>query len=312
MGFIYAEASSFLALRGGLINGGGFSGIMGMMRLLLLFFLFSATALVSLAEGAPAVWVGKGIKVQLVSDRQVITPGSTFHLGLWIQHDPGYHTYWQNPGLAGVPTKLAPELPPGFTAGAILYPPPNKVKMAGIRVHGYEHDVLIALPITAPADLAAGPVTLPVLATWMCCHRTCNPGHAPLSLTLTAGAAAMPDEKWSPQFAKLRSAQPPALADWTAVARRTGAEVELTLTPSSSRLLPPLPQFFSSDNLICSHPVQAWETVGKGYRVKLTLSDFLPADQTMLRGVLYSSGSWLPGRTVPYVAVALPLNPEAK
>lgn len=39
---------------------------------------------------------GGGLTMRLVSDVTAIQPGQTFHLGLWIQHEPGYHTYWSS------------------------------------------------------------------------------------------------------------------------------------------------------------------------------------------------------------------------
>ena len=276
------------------------------MRLFLFLILLGIVSRAP-AEVLPALFTGKGLRVQLVSDRQVIKAGETFHLGLWIQHEPGYHTYWQNPGLAGVPTKLVPELPPGFTSGILIYPPPDKVKMAAIRVHGYENDVLIALPITAPAVLPAGPLNFPIEATWMCCQRTCNPGHARLSLTLATASSSVPDAAWDSKFQELKAAQPPALTGWTAAARLLDKEVELTLTPPAAMALPAQPQFVSSDNLICSHPPQLWQQDGTGYRVRLTLSDFPPQDPSTLRGLLFGQGTWLPGQAAPYVSVAIPL-----
>lgn len=253
---------------------------------------------------------GSGLKVQLVSDVSAIQPGQTFYLGLWIQHEPGYHTYWSNPGLAGVPTVLAPELPEGFTAGAMIYPPPDKVKMAGLRVHGYEHDVLVALPLTAPKDLS-GPVTIRTKATWMCCHNTCNPGFTELSLTFPAATSPTPCLEWKPKFDALAADQPPAADGWVFSARRNGKTVEFTATPPEGVTLPAKPQFFSTDNLICSHPVQNWKPESGREMVSLTLSDFPPKDETRLRGLLHAgSGSLLPGGVLPYVIVDVPVVPE--
>lgn len=284
------------------------------LRSLLLFCIL--TALPAAAPAAPAAagsfFQGKGLSVELVSDVKTISPGQTFHLGLWLRHQPGYHTYWQNPGLAGVPTKLVPALPAGFTAGSLIYPPPDKVKMAAIRVHGYEHDVLIALPVTAPAKLEPGPVSFPVEATWMCCQRTCNPGVAKLSLTLQAGPATQPDPAWAPRFQALAAAQPPALAGWTLTAVRMDKEIEFTALPPAGLPRPEEPQFFSLDNLICSHPIQKWKLSGEGYRTRLTLSDFQPPDTSRLVGVLHGKGSWLPDRSAAYATVSVPITDAPK
>lgn len=280
-----------------------------MIRFFLLLFLGCfAPVLSEGADEAQAFFQGKGLTVQLVSDVSSVRPGETFQLGLWLKHEPDYHTYWQNPGLAGVPTKMNPTLPAGFRTGAMIYPPPDKVKMAAIRVHGYEHDTLVALPVTVPAGQAAGLLTIPVEATWMCCRRTCNPGLAQLSLTVQVGEVRRADSRWQPKFEALAAAQPPVLKGWSLTATRFEKEVELVAQPPAGLPLPAAPQFFSSDNLICSHPVQNWQKDGAGYRVRLSLSDFLPEDQSHLRGLLFGQGSWLEGKDAPYASVAVKLR----
>ena len=281
---------------------------MRLFPLLILCLLFACDLR---AEDRPASFAGQGLTVQLVSDVTTIQAGQTFQLGLWVRHEPGYHTYWQNPGLAGVPTKLVPQLPAGFTVGSMIYPPPDKVRMAAINVHGYERDVLVAIPVTAPSTLTGGPLTIPVEATWMCCRRTCNPGLARLSLTLRTGPDKVADAVWEPKFQALRSAQPPVLTGWELTATRFTKEIELTAYPPPGQTLPEAPQFFSLDNLICSHPPQSWQKEKSGYRVRLALSDFLPEDTTRLRGLLFGQGTWLAGKTAPYAEISVPISPAS-
>ncbi len=283
------------------------------MRVLLLCLLLSLAAFPLVAAGDPAAdspspahFDGKGLKLALLPDFATIAPGQTFHLGLWIQHDPGYHTYWSNPGLAGVPTKLVPSLPPGFTAGELLFPPPQKVSMAAIRVHGYEQNVLVALPVTAPATLPEGPVTIPVEATWMCCQRTCNPGFASLSITLRCGPASIPDPESQEKFQSLLASQPPPLNGWTLTAVREKNGIRLTAAAPDELPFPDSPQFFSLDNLICSHPVQKWTVSGNTGQVLLTFSDFPPADPSSLKGVLTATNSWRPDKFTPAVTISVP------
>ncbi|MDB6132795.1 MAG: Thiol:disulfide interchange protein [Verrucomicrobiales bacterium] len=263
-------------------------------------------------EKLPSHFKGSGLQVRLVSDVTALQPGQTFHLGLWIQHNPGYHTYWSNPGIAGVPTNLTPELPDGFTAGGMIYPPPDKVKMAGLSVHGYERDILVALPVTAPKQLS-GPVTVKAKASWMCCHITCNPGFTDLSLTFPTAAAPSPDAEWKPRFDALLASQPPAATGWVFTAQRSGPAVNLTVTPPAGVPLPEKPQFFSSDNLICSHPVQEWKTVNGTATVSLSVSDFPPKEENRLRGLLHTGmpgASLLPGTATAYASLDVPIQPD--
>ena len=51
--------------------------------------------------------------VSLVSDTDAVSPGTPFRIGLRIRLAPGWHTYWRNPGDAGVAPELDLALPKG-------------------------------------------------------------------------------------------------------------------------------------------------------------------------------------------------------
>jgi DsbC/DsbD-like thiol-disulfide interchange protein len=252
----------------------------------------------SLPATAGSVFSGKGLTVELLSEVKSVTPGQPFHAGLLIRHEPGYHTYWRNPGLAGVATQLEWSLPKGWTAGEIEWPAPDKVMMALIQTHGYERDVLLMVKITPPAQCGTA-VTLKTKASWMCCAKQCNPGFCDLTLELPVAAGNGADQKQTrhPAFEKERAQLPVTVAGWNFSARRSGKKVLLTGTPVAPGVkLPEKPVFFSSDNLICSHPAQIWRTTGGGgFEAELELSGFLPKDQTRLRGLLRGASGWNAG-----------------
>lgn len=50
----------------------------------------------------------------LISDSAGIVAGKPFQAGLLLRHRPGWHTYWENPGDAGLPTSLSWTLPEGL------------------------------------------------------------------------------------------------------------------------------------------------------------------------------------------------------
>ena len=64
----------------------------------------------------------ENVEVELVSAASVVAPGQPFYVALHKQIREHWHTYWRNPGDAGLPTELHWELPEGFTAGDIVWP----------------------------------------------------------------------------------------------------------------------------------------------------------------------------------------------
>jgi thiol:disulfide interchange protein DsbD len=109
---------------------------------------------------------------------QGIQAGKTFWLGLQIEHQPQWHTYWQNPGDSGLPTQLQWQLPAGLQAGTIAWPLPKKFPIGSLANYGYEGRVLLAVPVTVAADFRfpdSGPLTLQLQADWLVCRQECIP-----------------------------------------------------------------------------------------------------------------------------------------
>jgi DsbC/DsbD-like thiol-disulfide interchange protein len=126
---------------------------------------------------------------------------------LRISHQPGFHTYWQAPGIVGMATSLTWQLPEGFLAGPLQWPAPQDVKMLKYKAYGFEREVLLVAQITPPHTLPAGAsLKLSAHATWMACASTCHPGTRLVSLELPVGAAPAPSN--SPAFAAAAAAVP--------------------------------------------------------------------------------------------------------
>lgn len=245
-----------------------------------------------------------GLTLQLVPETTAIVPGQPFRVGLFIQHQPGWHTYWRQPGIVGVPTSIAWELPAGFTAGELEYPEPESVLMFRIKAQGYERDVLLQTQITPPADLKPGQ-TIPLKgnATWMCCGNTCHPGHMGIELKMPVAAESSPDPKWQPLFEKERAAYPRPSEAWTAKASEEGLKVTLTLTPGPGARPVGADEkviFFTDDGWINSDEPQRLELLPEGgFILHLTRADVflgktIPGE---LGGAVQREGGWVKDAT---------------
>ena len=177
-----------------------------------------------------------GLKLRLVPETTAIVPGQSFRVGLFIQHEKGWHTYWRQPGIVGVPTTLEWQLPEGFKAGPLEYPEPEATKMFQIKAQGYERDVLLQTELQAPSNLKPGDtITLRGRAAWMCCASTCHPGTLELSLSLPVASVSSPDPAWQPRFAQERARYAQPSDAWSAEASEQGLNVTLTLRPTSEK-----------------------------------------------------------------------------
>jgi thiol:disulfide interchange protein DsbD len=172
---------------------------------------------------------GHHVAVTLVSEQSALVPGQTTWLGIRLQHQPQWHTYWVNPGDSGLPTQLHWTLPPGFKAGEIAWPAPHRFTASNVYNFGYGGDVLLPVQVDVPADAKLGTKAhLVAAAKWLACREQCVPGKATLTLNLAVAAHAAADSRWSKAFAGARAMRPQQAA-WQADAHLAGAQVDVVL-----------------------------------------------------------------------------------
>jgi DsbC/DsbD-like thiol-disulfide interchange protein/cytochrome c biogenesis protein CcdA len=160
-------------------------------------------------ESAPVV--SKRATVSLVTDTDAVAPGTPFRAALRFQLAPGWHTYWKNPGDAGVPSELTLE-PAG---GPIDWPAPRRVAEGTVMTYAYTGALL--LPVTLRPD---GPLTLKAHANWLVCKEVCVPEEGEFTLSLPAGTPA-PNAQ-APLFAD-HDAAVPRPSPWTATIAPDGS-----------------------------------------------------------------------------------------
>jgi thiol:disulfide interchange protein DsbD len=126
-------------------------------------------------------------QVQLLLSANTAKPGDTIWAGVDMKMDPGWHTYWKNPGEAGMATKIQWQLPPGITAGEIQWPLPEKFPPAEVTTYGFSNEVMPLVPLKLAADLKPGPLDLKVKVSWLECKEACIPGGANVEATVNIG-----------------------------------------------------------------------------------------------------------------------------
>jgi thiol:disulfide interchange protein DsbD len=126
--------------------------------------------------------------VELIARQNSIVPGTTIALGVHFVLEPGWHIYWINSGDSGQPPSFKWQLPPGFTAGEIQWPRPERMQSNALLAdYGYHDDVLLIIPVSTPQSVSpnAGPSAhFTVEAKWLICREVCLPDHAQLQMSL--------------------------------------------------------------------------------------------------------------------------------
>lgn len=127
-------------------------------------------------------------QAKLVLSAVSAKPGDTIWAGVDMKMDAGWHTYWKNPGEAGMATSIKWQLPSGISAGEILWPVPEKIPPAEVTTYGYTNEVMLLVPLTLPTNLPNGPVDLKASVSWLECKDVCLPASAMVDAMLNVGS----------------------------------------------------------------------------------------------------------------------------
>lgn len=146
---------------------------------------FGSLCAVSLA----AVRSGKA-QADWVSASATYESGKPVQTAVRLVLDPGWHTYWENPGEGGIKISAKWDLPAGWTAGELEHPVPVRFESGGLAAFGYKGTVVFPVRFTPPPAFT-GVAKLKGKISWLACSADqCIPGDAELELSLGPGSAA--------------------------------------------------------------------------------------------------------------------------
>jgi len=175
------------------------------------------------------------VEAKLVADTESIVRGQPFTAGLLLKMAPGWHTYWQFAGDAGIPTEVKWNLPAGWKAGPIQWPIPLKLDEPGdIQIFGYHDEVLLMMQLMPSDKIATSSVHLAAAVNWLVCEKICIPGNADVQLDLPVGEKSTPAN--ADLFAKYRAHLPqplPSSAQSLLQWKREAKDFRLTIADKS-------------------------------------------------------------------------------
>jgi thiol:disulfide interchange protein len=148
-------------------------------RLLAAIILVAAIGPVQALESQPVS--SERAVATLVTDTDAIQPNAPFRVALRLRMTEGWHTYWKNPGDAGVPPELTIE---GAQQSPIDWPTPRRVAEGPVMTYAYTGEVLLPVTVTMTTG------TIKAHAEWLVCKDICVPEEGDFSLNLPVGKPA--------------------------------------------------------------------------------------------------------------------------
>jgi len=155
---------------------------------------------------ATSEWIdNQGGRMRLIA----LAPDPEGHIraALQIEPEPGWITYWREPGQGGIPPQITPAAGSGVMLERAGYPVPRPIRVGPIQEIGYD------APVTFPLDLSVtgkAPEKLELTAFIGLCKDICIPFQAEYSLPLPTDVQPTSHELALLDAAKAVLPQPPS------------------------------------------------------------------------------------------------------
>jgi DsbC/DsbD-like thiol-disulfide interchange protein len=229
-------------------------------------------------------------RVELLSQSNAVAPNQKIWLGVHFSLEKDWHIYWRNPGDSGQPPVFRWQLPPGFVAGGVEWPRPQKLKHSSVADYGYEDAAMLLVPVLVPGNLQSGSkAEITLHAKWLICREICLPDQALLHLSLPVSSAPAEDKNNARLFADARKLLPnPWPHSWRASA---ASEKDTHVLSIETGKPVQAAEFFPLEpNQIENSAPQGLEPTPRGAMLTLKKSDQLLKPIPFLKGVLALGG----------------------
>jgi thiol:disulfide interchange protein DsbD len=267
----------------------------------------------TVAVADSAVVTTEHVRAELVAQApDGVVGGKSIWLGLAIEHAPHWHSYWKNPGDAGLPTTLSWDLPAGVQAGDIQWPTPRQLPVGPLTNYGYEGRLLLPVKVTIPEGFATKTLDVKLRAKWLVCEEICIPESGEFSLRVPANAATV---SHAALFATTWASLPTTPGQVRATTRVEGQSLAVEISELPSAYRQKTLQFFAETAGVIDHaaPIkQHWD--GARWIAQVALSAQRSESPSEMYAVLTAPGQPAGIRvrltigTWPNVTDALPLS----
>ncbi|NOR15043.1 MAG: hypothetical protein GQ544_05025 [Candidatus Aminicenantes bacterium] len=277
------------------------------LRFLFLFLYFTSSTVFG-----TIVHQSDHVNAHLIAEVLSIQPGRSFSVGVLLELEKDWHTYWQNPGDSGLPIAITWKLPAGFIPGDIQWPYPDRFGTDYVVNFGYEKEVLLITEIKASPTAKPGEtITIEADVEWLVCKEECLAGHSELILSLSVqDEESISDLVWIKKFVDTRKKWPIQSMDWTVGAAIEKNHVLLSISPPAwfKNEMKDIHFFPEQLELFDYSAPQLFEKTEDGYAIRAKLSTLAQKIPSELLGVLVSNQSWSRDSHNRAIRIVLPVE----
>ncbi len=147
-------------------------------------FWLAAPAATCAADRGQSAWISTAdSKVRLISGMPAVDGKPTLMAGVQLRMEPGWKTYWRNPGDSGVPPSFDFKGSKNLKQAELLYPAPHRMAEANGTAIGYSDEV--TFPIKLAPEHDGEPIELKLAFEYGLCKEICVPNAVELALRVS-------------------------------------------------------------------------------------------------------------------------------
>ncbi|MCU0315983.1 MAG: hypothetical protein MUC92_05275 [Fimbriimonadaceae bacterium] len=216
-------------------------------------------------------------------------PNSPFTVAVHVKLQPGWHTYWMNPGDSGMPSRVNWTLPKGWKASELRFPTPEQFSANDFMTYGY-HDEAVFLATITPGAEAPATAQIRADVRILVCDESCIPFNGSATINVRKGSEAAENSSNAKFIQEWEQRVPQPLKTPGTIAF---AKEALTWTlPAATAPKAKSFFFFGADPGVLNNSKPVERVIEENGFIVLTLnpSDVLYEKPTQLRGILVPRG----------------------
>jgi DsbC/DsbD-like thiol-disulfide interchange protein len=279
---------------------------MKIIRFAILVFVFAATLPILLLSKDPKPKAEDLVKIELFTDHVKALPGSTFLLAVKFTIQKDWHTYWVNPGDAGLPTVVELDLPQGWHSSEMIFPIPQKIKFGEFANYGYEKEVMHMMAVTIAPTAVHGNVKIDALIKFLVCKEECLTGSKKQSFSINISHMHELNIEKLPLFGQFTSELPIKEHPVNAAASIVGDRLTLNLSGELHHFKN-LTFFPIEEGYMVNGAEQKLTKAGISTTFGLELDQYREANPERIKGLIVSDTEIITGKPNRAIYIDIPI-----
>ena len=166
--------------------------------LFLVLMLFSGKTFALTAKGST-----DKVSASLYTNYETISAGKDIEVLVRLDMFDGWHTYWLNPGDAGLETQIKWRLPKGFEETSVEYSSPQKFLFEEMVQYGFGNVAYLKTKILVPQKIKGRALQkFSATLSWLACKDVCVPESVRLDFELPSSSEPKISSDWTQENSK--------------------------------------------------------------------------------------------------------------